>query len=717
MHKKLFNLKSKKTKEGLIAKKDKKAKSVKVVGGSIFKRSEGILRSLKIKNRLLIAFCTLLLIPIVIIGTSSYIISRDAMKSKISTFSSEIVEQISTNIESEMNKQKEFIQQISFDNKLQTFLSNIYYKRGYENNYDKYADTSQINNMLGTRSGLQKNIDGLAVVYGENDEKLGSQSPNVTDDILSKLKSVSDEADGKVVWYVQDIGKNKKIFITQQLKLTTGATKSGTVFAELDIDAFSNIFNNVNLGDNAELFVLDSQGLVIASKDKNLIGTTYNSETIEKINKIKADDTQKDKHFFMTQDGKQLVSFSPFKDKDWYVIAVIPSSYLNAESNALRLNVLIIGTLAFILAMVLALIISKSISNPLGALVGMMQQAKEGNLSIHINDHSKDEIGDVVNAFNEMVKKINSLIGDVKNLTENIYSSTKVIAEISEHSYATSQEIAATMSEISTGASDQANSVAQGISHMNTLSEGINIVNGKMDTVSTVLEDTQKLKGDALLSVKSLKDKAKETTTASNKIVDDINNLNSNTKEIKNIVSLIVGIAEQTNLLSLNAAIEAARAGEAGRGFAVVADEVRKLADQSKEATIQINNIINAIQRKTETAAKEANSTSVIVNAQMESVEKADLAFNVIFNAMDKIIEQLGNMGGSVEAIVSAKDSTTLAMEGISAVSEETAAITEEVSASTQEQIEGIQKVARSAESLNELVDKLNAAVGLFKIE
>ena len=71
-------------------------------------------------------------------------------------------------------------------------------------------------------------------------------------------------------------------------------------------------------------------------------------------------------------------------------------------------------------------------------------------------------------------------------------------------------------------------------------------------------------------------------------------------KEIRKIVKLIVAIAEQTNLLSLNATIEAARAGEAGRGFAVVADEVKKLADQSKEASIMINNIINKINNKTE---------------------------------------------------------------------------------------------------------------------
>ena len=67
--------------------------------------------------------------------------------------------------------------------------------------------------------------------------------------------------------------------------------------------------------------------------------------------------------------------------------------------------------------------------------------------------------------------------------------------------------------------------------------------------------------------------------------------------QIATVVSVIKGIADQTNLLALNAAIEAARAGEVGRGFSVVADEVRKLAENTRQATHQIQTMLHQHER------------------------------------------------------------------------------------------------------------------------
>ena len=345
-----------------------------------------------------------------------------------------------------------------------------------------------------------------------------------------------------------------------------------------------------------------------------------------------------------------------------------------------------------------------------------MKKAKKGNLDLHIVDDSKDEISEVISAFNDMVGKINTLIRDVKSLAENVSSNTKIITEVSEHSYAASEEIAATMSEITQGASEQATSASEGLDCMNKLSQEINIVNGKTQNVSLVLEKTKEMKQYAVTSVGTLNSKAEETNKASAKIVEDVNNLNLNIKDIKAIVELIVGIAEQTNLLSLNAAIEAARAGEAGRGFAVVAEEVRKLADKSKESSIQINKIINDIQYKTEIVVKEATSSSIIIREQMDAVENTDTAFKTIFEGMDQIDSQLKEMVASINEIVNSKDKTKTAMESISAVSEETAATTEQVSDATKEQINGSQKVAEFAQELNEVVENLNSAISQFKV-
>lgn len=685
---------------------------------NILFKCERIIRSSKIKSRLMISYGILVLIPLLIIGVTSVLQSKSAMNNKISNFSSQIMSQIGVNISSEMDKNSNLAKSIAIEPNFQNYFEN----RQTMSSSSAYYKANDLTKSIGSKAATRNDMMSLGIISTDN-IRIGNFSTGVSENIIKNLSELSNNANGKFVWSLQKNSSGYSIYASAQFNDLITSENFGIILEELNPKVFINLFKNVNIGTNSDIFVVDLNGIIIASDDVNLIGTDYKDKSvIEKIqgtekNLTSIDDSIKSqKRCFSASDGKSLVSYAPLDGSDWYVVGTIPYSYLNLESNILRNNTVIIGFISFLIAMFVALIISRSISNPLGKLVALMKKAKEGNLDLHITDDSKDEIGEVISAFNDMVRKINILVGDVKVLAENVSDNTRTIAEVSEHSYASSEEIAATMSEIAKGASDQASSVNEGMGCMNILSHGINEVSRKTQNVSLVLEEMKKMRGEAIISVKTLNNKAEETNKASTKVAKDVNILNSNIKDIKGIVELIVNIAEQTNLLALNAAIEAARAGESGRGFAVVADEVRKLADKSKESTIQINKIINDIQYKTEVTVKEATSSSIILEQQMEAVEKTDAAFKTIFQSMDKIEWQLGEMVIAINEIVDSKDKTEMAMESISSVSEETAATTEQVSAGTQEQIEGIQKITQFAQELNEVVENLNSAISQFKV-
>lgn len=166
-----------------------------------------------------------------------------------------------------------------------------------------------------------------------------------------------------------------------------------------------------------------------------------------------------------------------------------------------------------------------------------------------------------------------------------------------------------------------------------------------------------------------------------------IESLGTKSREISHIIVTINEVSEQTNLLALNAAIEAARAGEHGRGFAVVADEVRKLAEETAQATKNIEGMIGQIQSDTIRAVKEAKDSSDQVHSTAKAASSAE-------QDMVKIITGIDNMNKGIKDV-------TAAVWQIASGSEKIAAATEEQSAT-------ISEVATTAEHLNTLTHNLN---------
>jgi methyl-accepting chemotaxis protein len=411
-----------------------------------------------------------------------------------------------------------------------------------------------------------------------------------------------------------------------------------------------------------------------------------------------------------------LVTFSSFSNNNWYIISTLPYSYLDSAANSLRTKLIIFGIFCILLAILISILLSASISSPLKKIVGNMKKAKEGDLTIIINDNGKDELSEVSKNFNEMLININTLVTKVKESSGRIMEFSEKISGLANNSKSMSENISVTVKQIADGAHEQASDINDSVGNMDRLSDEINNVGVDMNDVSQVIEHTKSLNKDAFAAVDKLNEKSNQTDAASDRIANNINSLNDNMKEIQKIVKVIVEISEQTNLLALNAAIEAARAGEAGRGFAVVSAEVKKLTEHTKEASVNINTILTSIQKRTELTADEANNASSIIHEQLKAVQDADYTFKTIFESMDRIISSMGRMDTSVSKIMSSKENVLNKMQNISAVSQESAATCEEIFDSTSKQMVSSNELAQYSEILETMSDELNKAITIFKI-
>jgi len=397
-----------------------------------------------------------------------------------------------------------------------------------------------------------------------------------------------------------------------------------------------------------------------------------------------------------------------------------------ADSATLLFEIFGIAALFFSIAMIMLL--NKTIAQPLNDITRTASLIAQGDLDVELSVvERKDEVGVLSQAFNKMIyvlKKMattaqqiasGDLTGDVIPQSEkdvlgntflqmlnNLRRMTKDILDSVNQLASSSSEILAATTQVASGAAETASAINETTTTVEEVRQAAQLSSQKANRVS---ENAQQVSQVTLAGQQAVEETVKgmyHIQDQMGSVANTIIRLSEQSQQIGGIIASVNDVADQSNLLAVNASIEAAKAGEQGKGFAVVAQEIKSLAQQSKQATIQVRNILSDIQKATSAAVMATEQTSKAVENGVKQSTQTGESIKRLADSSSKSVEAAVQIVASSQQQVVGMDQIGLAMNNINQAGTENAA--------------SMMQAEKAAKGLNELGQKLKRLVEQYKI-
>ncbi|MGL6572245.1 methyl-accepting chemotaxis protein [Aeromonas hydrophila] len=466
----------------------------------------------------------------------------------------------------------------------------------------------------------------------------------------------------------------------------------GAVGANLALDKLIDEVLAMQVQGEGYAMLLDSSGLIVGHPNKEL--------ALKQIGELSPDlsaatfqqwGRENNELHAATLDGRDvLLAVQPVPGTDWLLAMVMYRDVLEAPLASLLWQLVGLTLVLMLVFSALLTAMFKYLFADLGRVAGALHDIAhgEGDLTVHINTRSKDEVGQLAESFNQFVARLHGIVSRLRDVTVELAAQSRAQAAGAQ---SRSQRVRQQQDEIVM--------VATAVTEMASATQEIA---GNAEFAATTSGDAVKLavagQSQVGQSQRSITGLADEVADASQIIVE----LDAHAQKISGILATISGIAEQTNLLALNAAIEAARAGEQGRGFAVVADEVRVLSRRTHNSTDEIQQMIETLQQTTRRAVSGMETSRQLAGTSVEDAESANLS--------------LGQINEAIGAISDMATQIAAAAEEQTSVTSEISRNTENIRHVSQELAEQANQEAAQAAELKGLTERLEQEIGRFRL-
>jgi methyl-accepting chemotaxis protein len=355
-----------------------------------------------------------------------------------------------------------------------------------------------------------------------------------------------------------------------------------------------------------------------------------------------------------------------------------------------RTAMFILGAVAIAFSVVIVIFMTLGITRPLNLSVHAANRIASGDLTIDLSAAEKrgDELGLLLQAFSKMV-------GNLRRSTADISEAVNLLGSSASEILAATTQVASGAAETATAISETTTTVEEVRQAAQLSSQKASRVSENAQQVAQVTQTGQKAVDETINGMHHIQNQMES-------IANTIVRLSEQSQQIGEIIASVNDVADQSNLLAVNAAIEAAKAGEQGKGFAVVAQEIKSLALQSKQATIQVRNILSDVQKATSAAVMATEQGSKAVENGVRQSTQAGESIRLLSQNVNESVQAATQIVASSQQQAVGMDQIGLAMNNVNQASAQNAA--------------SMLQAERAAKDMHELGQKLKQMVEQYKV-
>lgn len=373
--------------------------------------------------------------------------------------------------------------------------------------------------------------------------------------------------------------------------------------------------------------------------------------------------------------------------------ALLASRAATAKTAAREATLTILwGTaLAILLSALVGFLLTRNVSAPLHSLTTAADRIKKGDLGVNVSlGERADELGVLSRSFERMVEALRGMAsaaeqiaaGDLRGnltpqspqdavghafvkMTANLRAQIGSMVEGAAVLGSAASEIVASTAQLASGASQSAAAVSETTITVEEIRQTAQMASQKARAVSENAQRAVQVTSNGRKSTEDAAAGMLRIRTQMDAIGESMMRLSEQSQAIGQIIASVEDLAGQSNLLAVNAAIEAAKAGEQGKGFGVVAQEVKSLAEQSRQATDRVRNILGDIQKATTAAVMATEQGNKAVESGARQAELAGESIQMLSTSVLEAAQAATQIAASSQQQLVGMDQVAGAMENI----------------------------------------------------